>query len=548
MSRKLKIAILALILLILLCCLMHTPAINGKEDIKQDISKAKQELKLPDLDGDGIADDNDSDIDGDGVLNIDEEKINSNPFDKDTDNDGKLDGDEYKKDTDKDGVSDILESAKADKDQDGVVDELDADDNSVNNDSDKDGYSNIEEKKAGTNPLDANSKPVEPDTDKDAKIDKVEKGKDADGDGKSDVVESAKLDADSDGVVDELDAENDNPKNDSDKDGYSNIEEKKAGTNPLDANSKPVELDTDKDGKIDKVEKGKDADGDGKSDVVESAKLDADRDGVVDELDAEDNNPNNDTDNDGMSNIDEVKAGTNPLDPNSKIEPDTDKDGKLDKIEKGKDADGDGKSDLVESAKLDADNDGVVDELDAEDSNVNNDSDGDGVSNIEEKKAGTNPLDPNDKPEVKKEETKVENNTTETNTTIAKVDEKTKDEIESQIKDILHLHKIEFELNKANLTSKGKEIVDRVATILKKYPGVKITIEGHTDSGGKAAYNLKLSQDRVNTVKAELVKMGVTSDRLKPIGYGETKPLVPNDSAENKARNRRVEFKVLKGE
>ena len=103
-------------------------------------------------------------------------------------------------------------------------------------------------------------------------------------------------------------------------------------------------------------------------------------------------------------------------------------------------------------------------------------------------------------------------------------------------------------MNKANLTPKGKEVVDRVANILKKYPGVKITIEGHTDSDGKAEYNLKLSQGRVDTVKAELVNSGISADRLKPIGYGETKPLVPNDSAENKARNRRVEFKVIIGE
>ncbi len=457
MGKKLKIAILALIALIISCCFVHT-SIKGIGE-KHNTDKSKQSIKIADLDGDGIANDDDNDIDGDGLSNDKEEAINSDPFNKDTDGDGKLDGEEYHKDTDKDGVSNVLESTLKD--------------------------------------------------------------------------------ADSDGVVDELDAKDDNPNNDSDKDGYSNIEEKKAGTNPLDANSKPVELDTDKDGKIDKVEKGKDSDGDGKSDVVESAKLDADSDGVVDELDAKDDNPNNDTDNDGISNIEEVKAGTNPLDPNSKIEPDTDKDGKLDKIEKGKDTDGDGKSDLIESAKLDADNDGVVDELDANDSDVNNDSDGDGVSNIDEKNAGTNPLDPNDKPAVKKEEPKVEP---------VKADEKVKEDIESQIKDILHLHKIEFETNKATLTAKGKEIVDRVAAILNKYPAVKIKIEGYTDSDGKAEYNLKLSQDRVDTVKAELVKSGISAERLKAIGYGETKPLVPNDSAENKARNRRVEFKVIIGE
>jgi len=536
MSRKLKVAILALILLIILCCFMHTPVSVGEKEIKAE--PVKQAVKLPDLDGDGIADSNDSDIDGDGVLNVDEEKLTSDPFNKDTDGDGKSDGVEYKKDTDGDGISDVLESTLKDKDNDGVVDELDADDNNPNNDSDNDGFSNIKEKKAGTNPLDPKSKPAEIDSDKDGKLDKVEKGKDTDGDGKGDEIESAKLDADNDGVVDELDAENDNPKNDSDNDGFANIDEKNAGTNPLDPNSKP-EIDTDKDGKMDSVEKGKDADGDGKSDVVESAKLDADSDGVVDELDAEDDNPKNDTDNDGFANIDEVKAGTNPLDPNSKPEIDTDKDGKIDSIEKGKDADGDGKSDVVESAKLDADNDGVVDELDAEDDNVNNDTDGDGVSNIDEKNAGTNPLDPNSKPEVKKEETKAEP---------VKVDEETKAQIENEIKDILSLHKIEFEFNKAELTPKGKEIVDRVGVILKKYPGVKVEVQGHTDNKGKKAYNLNLSQKRVERVKAELVNIGIEADRLKPVGYGETKPLVPNDTEENRARNRRVEFIIITGE
>jgi len=472
MSKRLKLAILALVLLILLCCIYHTPNVNKAEVKKIPVAKVEK-IVLPDLDKDGIADVNDTDIDGDGLLNVDEEKLTSDPFNKDTDGDGKLDGEEFKKDSDEDGVSDVLESNIKDKDNDGVVDELDADDNSVNNDSDKD--------------------------------------------------------------------------------GYTNIEEKKAGTNPLDANSKPVALDTDKDGKLDKIEKGKDADGDGKGDEVESSKLDADSDGVVDELDAEDNNPNNDTDNDGMSNIDEKSAGTNPLDPNSKVEPDTDKDGKLDKIEKGKDADNDGKSDLIESAKLDADNDGVVDELDADDENVSNDSDGDGFSNIDEKSAGTNPLDPNEHPEAKKQEVTQSNETAtsdkniiENNQTV-KVDKEEKIKIESSIKEILKLHKIEFEFNSANLTTKGIEIVDRVGEVLKKYPSVKVEIGGHTDSKGKAKYNLNLSQKRVEKVKAELIKIGIESNRLKAVGYGETKPIAPNDTEENRAKNRRVEFIIIEG-
>ncbi len=475
MSSKLKIAIAALGLLIILCSLTHSSKENLKKSNSNNSVKKEQSKtavkKIADLDGDGIADENDTDIDGDGIPNSKEEAINSNPLNKDTDGDGKNDGEEYKKDTDGDGVSDILESTLSDKDSDGVVDELDADDNNINNDSDND--------------------------------------------------------------------------------GYSNIEEKKAGTDPLDANSKPQTIDTDGDGKIDKIEKGKDTDGDGKGDEIESSKLDSDKDGVVDELDANNTNPNNDTDNDGVSNINEVKAGTNPLNPNSLPQKDTDGDGKIDKIEKGKDADGDGKGDIIESAKLDADNDGVVDELDANDSDVNNDSDGDGISNIDEKNAGTNPLDADDKPQVKKEQPAENNTAADTNasdinsTKTPKINEEIKAEIEKDIKDILKLHKIEFELNKADLTDKGQETVDKVAKVLKKYPNVKIRIEGYTDSGGKAEYNKKLSQDRVNMVKKELIKAGINANRLTTIGYGESNPLVPNTTKENRAKNRRVEFKVI---
>ena len=73
-------------------------------------------------------------------------------------------------------------------------------------------------------------------------------------------------------------------------------------------------------------------------------------------------------------------------------------------------------------------------------------------------------------------------------------------------------------------------------------------IGGHTDSDGDAEYNKKLSQERVDMVKKALVEFGLNGDRFITKGYGESKPLVPNDTAENKAKNRRVEFKVIGGE
>ena len=140
---------------------------------------------------------------------------------------------------------------------------------------------------------------------------------DTDGDSKIDALESNKVDTDNDGVVDELDADNTNPANDSDDDGLSNIDEKTLGTNPL-------KSDTDNDGENDKAEVGVnpasplDADADNKIDAVESILTDTDKDGVVDELDSNDADPNNDSDGDGYGNMDEKTAGTNPLDKTSK--------------------------------------------------------------------------------------------------------------------------------------------------------------------------------------------------------------------------------------
>lgn len=216
------------------------------------------------------------DTDSDGLTDAEEAVLHTDPSTADTDGDGKNDKDEVGSnintptDTDNDGKIDALESSINDADNDGVPDELDAEDNNPENDSDGDGYGNLTEKNAGTNPLDPNSKPVTPpadtdsdgltdteestlktdpakqDTDGDGKNDKVEVGADistptdTDKDGKIDALESSINDADNDGVPDELDAEDNNPENDSDGDGYGNLTEKNAGTNPLDPNSKPT--------------------------------------------------------------------------------------------------------------------------------------------------------------------------------------------------------------------------------------------------------------------------------------------------------------------
>jgi len=117
--------------------------------------------------------------------------------------------------------------------------------------------------------------------------------------------------------------------------------------------------------------------------------------------------------------------------------------------------------------------------------------------------------------------------------------------VKEEIVHLLQIENIEFETAKGTLTSKGKETVDKLADILKQYPNIKAEIAGHTDSDGSAEFNQKLSQSRVETVKGRLIARGVNAGRLTAKGYGETKPLVPNTTDENKQKNRRVEINIL---
>lgn len=100
---------------------------------------------------------------------------------------------------------------------------------------------------------------------------------------------------------------------------------------------------------------------------------------------------------------------------------------------------------------------------------------------------------------------------------------------------------IKFATNKADITEEYAGEVERVAKFLKKYARVKADIAGHTDSTASDAYNQKLSQRRADAVKAMLVnRFGIDASRLTAIGYGETKPVANNDTADGRAQNRRV--------
>jgi len=89
-------------------------------------------------------------------------------------------------------------------------------------------------------------------------------------------------------------------------------------------------------------------------------------------------------------------------------------------------------------------------------------------------------------------------------------------------------------------------VLEQVYNSLEAYPDVKVEIGGHTDDQGSNDYNLALSYDRAKSVVAYLVMRGISQDRLVARGYGEDKPMVPNTTAEGRAKNRRVEVVPLK--
>jgi OmpA-OmpF porin, OOP family len=102
---------------------------------------------------------------------------------------------------------------------------------------------------------------------------------------------------------------------------------------------------------------------------------------------------------------------------------------------------------------------------------------------------------------------------------------------------------VEFETGSDKLSPTSDEVLEHVHDYLDSRPDVTLVrIEGHTDSDGNAADNLLLSQKRALSVARWLVGVGVSCSRLVPVGFGQTKPLVMNDTPENKALNRRVHF------
>lgn len=110
----------------------------------------------------------------------------------------------------------------------------------------------------------------------------------------------------------------------------------------------------------------------------------------------------------------------------------------------------------------------------------------------------------------------------------------------------MRISNIEFAFDSATVTKKGTKILDRVYDILQKYEKYDVIVEGHTDDIGDETYNLKLSERRAKSVQDYLVNKGMDQGKMQFIGMGETVPLYPNVNDENRRRNRRVEFLLIK--
>jgi outer membrane protein OmpA-like peptidoglycan-associated protein len=104
---------------------------------------------------------------------------------------------------------------------------------------------------------------------------------------------------------------------------------------------------------------------------------------------------------------------------------------------------------------------------------------------------------------------------------------------------------IHFDFDKAHLKTGSEKVLSEIVKLMVQNSGLRVEIQGHTDSTGNREYNLKLSERRAQTVKSYLMLYGVAEDRITVRGYGPDVPVASNDTEEGKALNRRVELKKL---
>jgi outer membrane protein OmpA-like peptidoglycan-associated protein len=103
---------------------------------------------------------------------------------------------------------------------------------------------------------------------------------------------------------------------------------------------------------------------------------------------------------------------------------------------------------------------------------------------------------------------------------------------------------VRFERGRSKLDRQSRAALDRLAATAGGCPQVRLKVIGHTDARGKAKRNLVLSQRRARAVVSYLIDKGIDAKRLEAVGYGEERPVAPNDTAPNRAKNRRIELEI----
>ncbi len=116
--------------------------------------------------------------------------------------------------------------------------------------------------------------------------------------------------------------------------------------------------------------------------------------------------------------------------------------------------------------------------------------------------------------------------------------------IEGQVFESSLLKMIHFDFDKYDIRPQDAEILKQNAEVLKRFPTVKIQIEGHCDERGTEEYNLALGERRANSAKRYLISLGISADRITTISYGEERPLDPAHNEEAWAKNRRAQFVI----
>ncbi|MFL5740675.1 MAG: OmpA family protein [Flavisolibacter sp.] len=115
-----------------------------------------------------------------------------------------------------------------------------------------------------------------------------------------------------------------------------------------------------------------------------------------------------------------------------------------------------------------------------------------------------------------------------------------------EIGSVVRLNNVFFDFDKWDLRPESFVELDRVVKLLQENPTIEIEMSAHTDNRGSDEYNFKLSDNRARSVMEYILSKGIDPKRITSHGYGESKPVVPNDTDENRQLNRRVEFKILK--